>query len=128
MRLIFCLTVGVILATYPASATPDKKSEIEVVSLEWRKVEGGMDISMHYTAKIVLADGSHVMASCDLDAYSRGGCALDDGYLDRLKKRLIDRDTVELTGFPKFEAKRNGAELAIYTKKGKKKYLIFDSW
>jgi hypothetical protein len=54
-------------------------------------------------------------------------CDLDNGYPERLKHTSNSSSTV-YTGFSKFQAKRTGKQLMIYTATGKREYWIQDSW
>jgi hypothetical protein len=115
-----CLIV--ILACSTATAA-NKKIEIEVVSLTVSMEPKG-SIVESYQAKIILPDGSHALAVCLNDNQV---CDLDNGYPERLKHTSNTSSTV-YTGFSKFQAKRTGKQLMIYTATGKREYWIQDSW
>ena len=102
-------------------ATPNKKFMIEVVSLEEHFGFRGV---VSWEARIILPDGNHALAYCG-EALQL--CELDDGFPERLKRTNKDGN-VTMTGFRKFEAKRKGNTLTIFTNTGKREYLIQDSW
>lgn len=125
-RVWWCLLIGLVCSTANAA---DKKFEIEVISVT--EYLGTTVSSITYTAKIILPDGSHVLAICS----GERPCALDGGYPERLKKtQLLVENAVEFvtTGYPKLEAKRRGSALTIYTgnkkREYKREYVVTDSW
>ena len=106
----------------------NKKMTVEVVSVtEGTTVVDGTPVN-NFIAKLILPDGSHALAGCEETMTgSMKVCDLDNGYPERLKRTREYGNTIT-TGYPKFQAKRNGKELTIYTATGKRTYFIVNSW
>jgi hypothetical protein len=105
-----------------------KKMTVEVVSVsESTTTVDGTPVD-NFLAKIILPDGSHALAGCEeIIGGSPKVCDLDNGYPERLKRTQENGNTIT-TGYPKFEATRNGKELTIYTAAGKRTYFIVNFW
>jgi hypothetical protein len=125
MKLASFVCVLIFLESPLSVFAANKKMTIEVVSVSRSitLVQGRpMD---NFLAKIILPDGSHALAGCNDVS---GICDLDNGYPERLKRSHESATVVVTTGYPKFEAKRNGKGLTIYMAAGKRTYFIVDSW